>query len=99
MQNVYEKQFFYFYFFNVDISLIVHDPHLKLYICKKNIAVELPVSQICYIGPSLFSIKFRNKYAYKNSDHKVHYQLRYGRPNNKSQKIIFPPYLYIYPQN
>ena len=49
--------FFNFYFLNVGISLIMHDRHLKLYICIENIAVEGTVSQICYIGPSSFSIK------------------------------------------
>ena len=36
------------YFFNVNISLSMHDIHLKLYICIKNIAVEGTMSQIFY---------------------------------------------------
>ena len=43
----------------------MHDPHLKFYICIKNIAVDGTVSQIFYIGPGSFSIKFRNKYLKK----------------------------------
>ena len=41
----------------MDISLIMHDPYLKLYKCIKDIAVEGKVSQIFDIGPGLFSIK------------------------------------------
>ena len=54
---------FYFYFLNVDISLIMHDPHLKFCICKENIAVEGTMSQIFYVGPGSFSIKLRTKYS------------------------------------
>ena len=60
-----KKCFFYFYFLNVDISLIMHDPHLKFYICITNIVVEGTVSQIIDIGPGSFFIKFRNKYSKK----------------------------------
>ena len=57
--------FFYFYFFNVNISLIMHEPHLKFYICLENIAVKGTVSQNFCIGPGSFFIKFRNKYSQK----------------------------------
>ena len=57
-RNISEKYLFYFYFLKVYISLGMHGPHLKLYICIENIAFEGTVSQIC-IGPSSFSIKFR----------------------------------------
>ena len=59
VRNVSEKDFFNFYFLKVDISLIMHDPYLKLYICIENIAFEGIVSQILYIGPGSFSMKFR----------------------------------------
>ena len=41
------------------------DPALKFKICTENIGVEGTVSQICYICPGSFSIKFRNKYSKK----------------------------------
>ena len=44
--NVFEKYFSNFYFLNVDISLTMHDPSLKLYMCIKNIVIEGTVSQI-----------------------------------------------------
>ena len=59
VREMLEKHFLYFYFLNVDISLIMYDPHLKLYICIENIALEGTVSQICYIGPGSFSINSR----------------------------------------
>ena len=59
---MYLKNSFLTYFLNVDISLIMHDRHLKLKICIENIAVEGNRSQVFYIGPSLFSIKSRSKY-------------------------------------
>ena len=59
---MYLKFFFYFYFLNVDISLVMHDPHFKFYICIENIAVEGTVSQILYIGPTYFFMKCRKKY-------------------------------------
>ena len=59
VRNISGKYFLNFYFLNVDISLIMHDSHLKLYICIENIAVEGTVSQIFDNGPSSFSIKFR----------------------------------------
>ena len=46
VQNVSEKYILDFYFLNVNISVIMHDTHLKLYICIENIAVEGTVSQI-----------------------------------------------------
>ena len=65
VHNVSEIFFFNFYILNVDISLIMHDTHLKLYICIRNIAVEGTVSQIFYEGPGSFSIKSRWKYSKK----------------------------------
>ena len=41
LRNVSENDFLNFYFLNVDISLIIHDPNL----CIDNIAVEGTVSQ------------------------------------------------------
>ena len=58
MQNVCEKLY-------VDISLIMHDTHLQLYIGIKNIAVEGTVSQNCDESPSLSFIKSRSKYSKK----------------------------------
>ena len=63
MRNISGKDFFYFYFFNVDISLIKYTPHLKLYMCIKKIAVEGTVSQIFDKGPISFFIKFRKIYS------------------------------------
>ena len=48
---MYQNCFFNLYFLKVDISLIMHDPYLKLYICIKSIAGEGTVSQIFDIGP------------------------------------------------
>ena len=62
MQNVSEKYILNFYFLNVDISLIMHDTHLRLHICIENIAVEGTVSQILFKGPGSFFIKYRKKY-------------------------------------
>ena len=62
VQNISEKKFFYFYFLNVDISFIMHDTHLILYICIQKIAVEGTLSQILYIGLGSFSLKSRRKY-------------------------------------
>ena len=58
VRNISGKKHFYFYFLKVHISLSMHDPHLKLYICIGNIAVEGTVSQIVDIGLGSFSIKF-----------------------------------------
>ena len=44
--------FFYFYFLNVDNSLIIHDPELKLFICIRKIVLEGTLSQNFDIGPS-----------------------------------------------
>ena len=63
VRKISGKYFLNFYFLNVDISLIMHDPNLKLYICIENITVEGTVSQIFDTGPSSFSIKFRTKYS------------------------------------
>ena len=53
--------FFDFYFLNVDISLIMHNPCLKLYKCVENIVGNY-VSDSFYIGPGSFS---RTKTLYK----------------------------------
>ena len=37
----------------------MHDQELKFSICVENIAAEGTVSQIFYIGPGSFSVKFR----------------------------------------
>ena len=50
---------FNFYFLNVDNSLTLHNPELKLSICIENIFAEGTVSQNCYIGPGSLSVKFR----------------------------------------
>ena len=44
---------------NVDNSLIMHDPELKLSICIENIVIKGTVCQDFDIGPSSFSVKFR----------------------------------------
>ena len=48
---LFEKYFFNFYFFNVDIS---HDPNLKLKMFIKSIVVEGTVSQIFDRDPGSF---------------------------------------------
>ena len=62
VRNISVTLFLTFYLLKVDISLIVHNLHLKLYKCIKNFAVEGTVSQICYIGPGSFSRKYRKTY-------------------------------------
>ena len=59
VREISEKHVLYFYFLNVDISLSMRDPHLKLYMSIKNIALEGTVSQIFYIVPGSFSINYR----------------------------------------
>ena len=59
VREISEKHVLYFYFLNVDISLIMPDPHFKLYITIKNIALEGTMSQIFYISPGSFSINYR----------------------------------------
>ena len=51
VRNISGRVFFYFYFLNVDIYLIMHDLHLKHLICIENIAVQGTVSQIFDKGP------------------------------------------------
>ena len=58
LRDVFENDFLNFYFLNVDISLIIHDPNLKVFTCIDNIAVEGTVSQICNIGPDSVFMKF-----------------------------------------
>ena len=53
------EKIFNCYFLNVDISLIMHDPHLNIYICIENISVEGTLSQISDIGPRSFSIRLK----------------------------------------
>ena len=48
----------------MDISLNMHDPNLKLYMCIKNIVVEVTMSQNFDMSPNWFSIKSRKKYKY-----------------------------------
>ena len=57
-RNVSENEFLHFYFLNVDISLIIHDPNLTFVTCIYNIAIKGTMSQICNIGPGSFLIKF-----------------------------------------
>ena len=55
---MYSNNIFQPFFFNVDISLIMHDPSLKLYLCIKNIVFEGTVSEISDRGPGLFHKKY-----------------------------------------
>ena len=48
------KYFLDFYVLYTDISLIMHDPHLKLNTCIENITVKDTVSQTFYIRPDSF---------------------------------------------
>ena len=65
MANIFEKYFKNFYFLNVNISLTMHYPNLKLDMCIKNTVVEGTVSQIFDGGPGSILIKFRIKYSKK----------------------------------
>ena len=65
MMNISENEFLNFYFFNVNISVTMHDLNLKLYRCIEYITVEGTMCQIFYIGPILFFIKFSKKYSNK----------------------------------
>ena len=65
MKNICEIEFLNFYFLNVHISVTMHNLYLQLHRCIEYIAVEETLSQILYIGPSLFFIKFRKKYSNK----------------------------------
>ena len=56
MKNISENEFLNFYFLNVDISVTMLDPYLKIYRCIEYIAVEGTVSQIFDIGPRSFFI-------------------------------------------
>ena len=47
----------------MDFSLIMHDPHSKLYMYIENIAVDGKVSQIFDTGPGSFCIKSRKRYS------------------------------------
>ena len=57
MRKISENDFLNIYFLNVDISLIIHDPSLILFICIDNIVVEGTVSQIFDIDPGSFFMK------------------------------------------
>ena len=59
MRNISEKEFLDFYCLIVDISLIIHNPDLKLYMYIENSVVEGNVSQYFDKGPSSFSVKSR----------------------------------------
>ena len=50
------KQKFNFSFLNVNNSLIIHDPELKLFTCIENLVIEGTVSQNFDIGPISFSV-------------------------------------------
>ena len=63
---IYENVFFYFYFLNVHISLIMYIMYLKPLVHTENIAMEGTVSQIFYRCPHLFFIKCR-KNIFKNN--------------------------------
>ena len=43
----------------MDYSLTLHNPEMKFSICIENIVAEGTVSQIFYISPGSFSVKFR----------------------------------------
>ena len=53
-----ENVFFYFYFLIVHISLNIYIIYLKLLVLMKSIAIEGTVSQIFYIRPHLYFIKY-----------------------------------------
>ena len=51
-----KTQFFHVIFLNNDISITVTDIILKLCMSFLNILPEGIVSQICYVGPSFYSM-------------------------------------------
>ena len=51
-----ENQFFYFYFLNSHILLIIVITVIQFYTDVKNIHMEGTVSQICYLGLSFYFI-------------------------------------------
>ena len=57
VRKVSENDFLNIFFFNVNISLTIHDPSEKNVTYIDNITVEGTVSQIFDIGPSPFFIK------------------------------------------
>ena len=63
--HIFQNDFLKFYFLNVDISLNMHNPNLKLSMCIKNIVIEGTVSQNFDISPDWFSIKSRKQYFTK----------------------------------
>ena len=59
MRNLSENEFSNFNFLNVNISLTMQIPNLRLYRYVENIAVKGALSQIFYIGLSSFFMKLR----------------------------------------
>ena len=57
MRKISENDFLNIYFFNMDISLIIHDQSLHFVIGINNIVVEGTVSQIFDIDNGSFFIK------------------------------------------
>ena len=57
VRKVSENYFLNIYFFNLDISLTIHDLNLKVFIHIDNIFFERTVSQIFDIGSCFFSHK------------------------------------------
>ena len=49
VRNTSEKDFCNFYFLKVDISLIMHDPYLKLYIFKTLLSRELSLRTLIQV--------------------------------------------------
>ena len=65
LKNIFQNQFFNFYFLNVDIFLIIKITNLKFYMHIKNITVERTVSQNFDVGPGL-SLRKSRKNIQKN---------------------------------
>ena len=59
VRNVSEKDLLHFYFFESEYLFVMYDRYLSFDICIENIVVEGTVSQIVYICPGSFSIRFR----------------------------------------
>ena len=55
---------FSIYFFNNDISFNITCTMLKLYLLILEYVLEGTVSQILYLGPSFYSIKYRKCYPF-----------------------------------
>ena len=63
---IYENVFFYFYFLNVHISLIMYIMYLKPLVHTENIAMEGTVSQIVHTCSHLLFIKCRKNILKNN---------------------------------